>query len=63
MPRTACRLAIASLLALAAVIAPVATATADDASQIATVSTDAGWGSTPANAPEPVLAQDDAGWG
>ncbi|MFE4373374.1 hypothetical protein ACFRMN_35100 [Streptomyces sp. NPDC056835] len=63
MPRTAYRLVVASLLALAAVIAPVAIATADDAPQTATVTTDAGWGSTPANAPEPVLAQDDAGWG
>ncbi|MFD8970565.1 hypothetical protein ACFV0C_37185 [Streptomyces sp. NPDC059568] len=63
MPKTAYRLAVASLLALAAVIAPAATASADTAPQTEAVTTDAGWGSTPTSAPDAALTQDDAGWG
>ncbi|WP_046494349.1 hypothetical protein [Streptomyces odonnellii] len=63
MPRTAYRLAVASLLALAAAIVPAATASADEASQTVTVTTDAGWGSAPTTTPDAALTQDDAGWG
>ncbi|MEV8395623.1 MULTISPECIES: hypothetical protein [unclassified Streptomyces] len=59
---TACRLAVASLLVLAAITAPVATASADDhAPQTAT--TDVGWGSVPTSPPPADTTQGDVGWG
>ncbi|MFF1416593.1 hypothetical protein [Streptomyces sp. NPDC058280] len=62
MPKTAARLAIASLLALAAVITPAATATADDHAP-QTVTTDVGWGSAPTSPPATATTQGDVGWG
>ncbi|MFD7290934.1 hypothetical protein [Streptomyces sp. NPDC059863] len=58
MPR-ACRFAVASLLALAAAIAPAAATTADDAPQVVAATTDAGWGSTPTTIPDAARTQDD----
>ncbi|MFE2600085.1 hypothetical protein ACFXCZ_26960 [Streptomyces sp. NPDC059396] len=58
------RLAVASLLlAFAAVIAPAATASADDHAPQALTQGDVGWGSTEATTPETALTQGDVGWG
>ncbi|MFE7128979.1 hypothetical protein [Streptomyces sp. NPDC057617] len=62
MSRTVRRLAVASLLALAAVIVPAATASADDHAP-ETVTTDVGWGSASTTAPATASTQGDVGWG